>query len=193
MGRAVAGGRALSPALTPPGPPPPPAHQRSQPREGAGNPFHSVDPAPAEKQAASVAELRAQLLDGSKPLFDRYRVMFSLRNRGGEAAAAALADGLRDPDSALFRHEVAYVLGQMQEDTVAESLVASLTDEGEHPMVRHEAAEALGAIGTEACMSVLRRYAGDESRVVRESCEVALDAIDYWGGEGEGEEAEVAA
>lgn len=155
-----------------------------------------MDPAPAEKQTASVAELRAQLLDGSRPLFDRYRAMFSLRNRGGEEAAAALADGLRDPDSALFRHEVAYVLGQMQEESVADSLVASLTDEGEHPMVRHEAAEALGAIGTEACMAVLRRYASDESRVVRESCEVALDAIEYWDGqqqEGEGEVVGVAA
>jgi deoxyhypusine monooxygenase len=41
--------------------------------------------------------------------------MFALRNIGGEKAVNALAKGFQDP-SALFRHEVAYVLGQMQDE-----------------------------------------------------------------------------
>lgn len=48
-------------------------------------------------------------------------------------------------------------------------------------MVRHEAAEALGAIGTPECNDALQKHMSDESRVVKESCEVALDAMDYWG------------
>ena len=40
--------------------------------------------------------------------------------------------------------------------------------------VRHEAAEALGAIGTIRAIEVLREYAGDEEEIVRESCWVAL-------------------
>ena len=40
--------------------------------------------------------------------------------------------------------------------------------------VRHEAAEALGAIGTTRAIEVLREYAGDEEEIVRESCWVAL-------------------
>ena len=47
-------------------------------------------------------------------------------------------------------------------------------------MVRHEAAEALGAIGGEKVESILQLYLTDDERVVTESCEVALDAMDYW-------------
>lgn len=46
-------------------------------------------------------------------------------------------------------------------------------------MVRHECAEALGAIATEECRRTLERYMADAERVVRESCEVALDMCDY--------------
>jgi hypothetical protein len=33
---------------------------------------------------------------------------------------------------------------------------------------------------------VLREYAGDEQHVVRESCAVALDILDYWGDDAAG-------
>lgn len=46
-------------------------------------------------------------------------------------------------------------------------------------MVRHEAAEALGSIGKEECLVVLQRYCTDGERVVKESCEVALDMLEY--------------
>ncbi|VDP35192.1 unnamed protein product [Soboliphyme baturini] len=46
-------------------------------------------------------------------------------------------------------------------------------------MVRHECAEALGAIANDDCKPVLQRYLNDPSRVVRESCEIALDVCDY--------------
>ena len=44
-------------------------------------------------------------------------------------SSAALADA-----SALFRHEVAYCLGQRQEPTALPSLRATLSDSSEHPM-----------------------------------------------------------
>ena len=52
-------------------------------------------------------------------------------------------------------------------------------------MVRHESAEALGAIeGSDEewarCESVLQAHMADYDPVVIESCEVALDAADYW-------------
>lgn len=46
-------------------------------------------------------------------------------------------------------------------------------------MVRHECAETLGAIGTETCQKTLREFLNDPERVVRESCEVALDISEY--------------
>jgi len=54
-------------------------------------------------------------------------------------------------------------------------------------MVRHEAAEALGAVGTTAALEVLRKFLSDPEQVVRESCQVALDAADYWAGGQSGE------
>lgn len=46
--------------------------------------------------------------------------------------------------SALFRHEIAYVLGQIQHDACVKQLTDNLKDPQENPMVRHECAEALG-------------------------------------------------
>lgn len=59
------------------------------------NPYSSVDPAPPAPRK-SVPELRAQLLDESLSLFDRYRAMFALRNLGTEEAVLALGDGEKD-------------------------------------------------------------------------------------------------
>lgn len=42
--------------------------------------------------------------------------------------------------------QVAYVLGQLRDKASIDALINTLKDVTEHPMVRHEAAEALGAI-----------------------------------------------
>ncbi|XP_075854215.1 deoxyhypusine hydroxylase [Microcebus murinus] len=141
--------------------------------ERVTGPYLSVDPAPPAEER-DVGRLRAVLLDESQPLFERYRAMFALRDAGGQEAALALAAGLRC-GSALFRHEVGYVLGQLQHEAAVPHLAAALARPAESPMVRHECAEALGAIARPACLAVLRAHAADPERVVRESCEVALD------------------
>ncbi|XP_030639988.1 deoxyhypusine hydroxylase isoform X1 [Chanos chanos] len=141
------------------------------------NPYLSVDPAPPA-QRRGVSELRTQLLDESLPLFERYRAMFALRNLGTKEAVLALGDGLQC-GSALFRHEIGYVLGQIQHEASIPQLQAALEREDENPMVRHECAEALGSIGKEACFQILERYRKDQERVVKESCEVALDMLEY--------------
>jgi deoxyhypusine monooxygenase len=76
--------------------------------------YTSIDPAPATSKLligqpkpedvsdASIDALRSQLLDTERPLFDRYRAMFALRNIGTPAAVDALAAGFSD-DSALFK------------------------------------------------------------------------------------------
>ncbi|KAJ7992939.1 hypothetical protein DPEC_G00267270 [Dallia pectoralis] len=142
-----------------------------------GNPYCSVDPAPAA-QKKTVSELRTQLLDESLALFERYRAMFALRNLGTEEAVLALGDGL-NCSSALFRHEIGFVLGQMQHPSSIPQLKAALETDGENAMVRHECAEALGSIGKEECMKILEQHRKDKERVVKESCEVALDMLHY--------------
>ncbi|KAM5238183.1 deoxyhypusine hydroxylase [Ctenodactylus gundi] len=139
----------------------------------AMGPYLSVDPAPPA-EGDNVERLREVLLDEAQPLFERYRAMFALRNLGSEAAVLALAEGLCC-GSALFRHEVGYVLGQLQHEAAVPLLAAALARHAESPMVRHECAEALGAIARPACLDALRAHAADPERVVRESCEVALD------------------
>lgn len=146
------------------------------------NPFQSVDPAPAHaslKKKEDFLAAKETLLDTGKPLFERYRAMFTLRNNGSTASVKALCAGLKDP-SPLFRHEIAYVLGQLANEVSAEALMESTADPAEHEMVRHEAAEALGAIGTPECVEFLSKYKDDGTIMLRESCVVALDIADYW-------------
>ena len=69
----------------------------------------------------------------------------------------ALCSGFNSK-SALLRHEVAYVLGQMQNEVAIPTLIQVLIDESEHVMVRHEAAEALGAIGNYDVRPILESY-----------------------------------
>lgn len=188
--------------------------------------FLPIDPAPAhslkvDTLLTSIPLYKAQLTAGdSLPLFQRYRAMFSLRNAVHAArrrsqqpnisssarqqyesqakdAIEALSDGLSD-NSALFRHEICFVFGELAHPACAESMVRVLSDSNEEEMVRHEAAEALGAVveegedatGGEAdqvqattakIMDTLKRWAEDQQapRVVRESCIVALDEMAY--------------
>lgn len=141
--------------------------------------FGSVDPAPALKTHKTIEQLQAQLMDTSLDLYHRYKAMFALRNRGtSEEAVLALCTGFAD-NSALFRHEVAYVLGQLQHPASIPALAQQLRRTDEIGMVRHECAEALGSIATPECLDILKEFLQDEEDVVRESCIVACDMCEY--------------
>jgi len=58
-------------------------------------------------------------------------------------------------------------------------LIEKLEDENEDAMVRHEAAEALGAIGGTTALATLERFSYDPEIVVAESCEVAIDLLKW--------------
>merc|ERR1712136_636217 len=141
------------------------------------NPYCSVDPTPAIKEK-DTTELREILLNENLPLFDRYRAMFALRNKGDDESVRALADGLKC-SSALFRHEIAFVLGQIQSPACTSQLIEQLKMKDENEMVRHECAEALGSIAHDECREILEEYLKDTTVVVKESCEVALDMCEY--------------
>ena len=159
-----------------------PAPANGAPRDGvdADSPYLSVDPVPAAPASVPSDALTAVLLDESADMWDRYGAMFALRNRGdGPGVARTLGEVLGSSQSALLKHEACYVLGQLQEAdaTARASLVRTLEDVREHPMVRHEAAEAIGSIAAPETEHLLRKYAGDGDRIVAESCEVALDIM----------------
>ena len=143
--------------------------------------YESVDPAPPlplNTSTDKVAKLQQILNDESEPLFQRYRAMFRLRDLGTDEACMALASGLKD-SSALFKHEIAYIFGQICNPVTVPSLIDVVQREEEAPMVRHEAAEALGAIATDETFPVLKGLLQDKDEVVRESAVVALDMWEY--------------
>lgn len=142
------------------------------------NPYNSVDPAPAS-QETDIAKLRETLLNEDLDMFERYRAMFSLRNKGDPESVKVLGEGLLC-SSALFRHEVAFVLGQLESPHATAELISRLEDGEESAMVRHECAEALGSISGTQARDQLEKFLGEsQPRVVRESCEVALDMAEY--------------
>nr|MBE5726531.1 nero [Cucujiformia] len=102
------------------------------------SPYKSVDPAPPAS-SIEISELKTTLIDENVTLFDRYRAMFALRNIGSEDAVIALGEAL-NYGSALFKHEIAFVLGQMQHKSSIPYLKRSLEDLEENEMVRHECA-----------------------------------------------------
>lgn len=144
------------------------------------SPFLSIDPAAPNSccSSLSVKELAETLLNEEKGMYERYGALFALRNNGGEEAVSAIIESL-SANSALLKHEVAYVLGQLQNKRASEALSRTLKDLKEHPMVRHEAAEALGSIADEECVLLLEEFAKDPESLVSQSCEVALSMLEF--------------
>lgn len=151
--------------------------------------FASIDPAPPMPETSStktVEDLGKALMDTSKPLFKRYRAMFALRDLASPPdlptavpAVEALAKGFAD-ESALFRHEIAFVFGQLCHPASVDALTKALSDTAEASMVRHEAAEALGSLGDEEGVEdTLKKFLNDEDKVVRDSIIVALDMAEH--------------
>ncbi|CAG9936991.1 unnamed protein product [Clonostachys rosea f. rosea IK726] len=149
--------------------------------------FASVDPAPPMPESGkSVEDLGQDLMNTKLPLFLRYRAMFALRDLASPPdlptavpAVLALAKGFED-SSALFRHEIAFVFGQLSHPASIPALTAALSNVDEASMVRHEAAEALGSLGEEEGVEeTLKKFLKDKERVVVESVIVALDMAEY--------------
>lgn len=143
----------------------------------SSSPFFSVDPA-TPASCSSTDLLREVLLNEEKGMYERYAALFALRNQGGDTATDAIIESLR-AKSALLRHEVAYVLGQLQNKSASAALSRILKDVNEHPMVRHEAAEALGSIADGHCAALLEEFAKDSEPIVAQSCEVALSMLEF--------------
>lgn len=143
------------------------------------------------------------LNDSSRPLKERFRALFTLKNIGGTTAINQIHACFKD-QSALLKHELAYCLGQMRDPVAISILTGVLEDPLQEPMVRHEAGtcsayinlsnlydlfninernkiylffypgEALGAIGEPSVIPLLEKYCEDPLPEVAETCELAL-------------------
>ena len=177
------------------------------PGENKKSDFNTVDPVTVD--AATLAtlseknidELRTKMLDSEVSLADKYAALFALRSikdavnpaDSSMEACKAIAHVMRhEKTSALFRHELAFVIAQLafgKPDAALIDLVAScFQNSAEHCMVRHEAAVALGSIGGERSKEVLAEFvqshtvnpANREETIVYESCLVSLESLKYW-------------
>lgn len=88
--------------------------------------------------ADKIKEIGHLLNDANRPLKERFRALFTLKNLGGTDAIAEISKCFAD-ESALLKHELAYCLGQMQDPIAIPHLVKVLEDKSQEPMVRHEA------------------------------------------------------
>nr|NVI76113.1 nero [Cucujiformia] len=102
------------------------------------NPYKSVDPAPPSL-VTDINKLKLMIIDENLSLFEKYRAMFALRNIASKETINILGEAL-DHGSALFKHEIAFVLGQLQNDTAVPYLKKKLEDIKENEMVSHECA-----------------------------------------------------
>lgn len=91
-----------------------------------------------EEKLSSIGSV---LKDPKRPLKERFRALFTLKNLGGAESIEYISQCFND-DSALLKHELAYCLGQMQDNRAVPHLVAVLEDLSHEPMVRHEAGES---------------------------------------------------
>ena len=151
---------------------------------------HTNDPAPPFnfklEPYSTVEKIKNILHNDEVSLFNRYRALFTLREFNNEDAVKALCEcfdkTLKNKFSPLFKHEVSFILGQMCEKakSALDFLEQVLKDEEEDPIVRHETALTLGEITKSKAL--LEEYTKHENQLIRESCEIALDFVDYWNG-----------
>lgn len=89
----------------------------------------------SDRDAAAVGSV---LVNSKQDLTTRFRALFTLRNLGGPEAIKWISEAFAD-ESALLKHELAYCLGQMQDERAIPILETVLKDTSQEPMVRHEA------------------------------------------------------
>ena len=83
-------------------------------------------------------------------LFQRYRALFALRELNSKESILAICQSLvtenMDTCGALLKHEVAYVLAQMEDhnEVSVKFLLDSVLNDNEDHIVRHEALIAVG-------------------------------------------------
>lgn len=141
----------------------------------------------------TVEKLRESLVSEDTPLPVRFRALFSLKHLAvtddtvAGPAIASIADAFASP-SALLKHELAYCLGQTGNDAAVAPLRGVLCNLQEDPMVRHEAAEALGALGHAESLELLKEFRDREGEdvSVKETCEIAIDRI-AWANSNDGQ------
>ena len=106
----------------------------------------------------------------------RYDIVNNLVEIANDLARQLLMNVLLDDPSPLVRHEAAFALGWVGNQTCAPVLRRALAND-KSLLVRHEAAMALAEFGEKADIESLEKGLKDRSKEVAISCQVALQRI----------------
>eukprot|EP01016_Furgasonia_blochmanni_P030802 TRINITY_DN3194_c0_g1_i17.p1 TRINITY_DN3194_c0_g1~~TRINITY_DN3194_c0_g1_i17.p1 ORF type:complete len:381 (-),score=94.07 TRINITY_DN3194_c0_g1_i17:139-1206(-) len=120
------------------------------------------------------------LVNPTAKLSEKYMAMFSLRSTPDDESIKLLQEAFPHVgDSEMLKHEVAYCLGQVGNmDNCYEFLTGIVEDTSQAPVVRHEAAEAIGNFGDERAVPLLEKYNNkQESNIVSDTCFLSLQKI----------------
>jgi hypothetical protein len=142
------------------------------------------DPAPPFnywqlEEYKSVENLTSILLDNKRSTFDRNRALFTLRELNTKESCEAICQTLLpenfDTCSALLKHEVAFVLAQMENvfKVAVPYLLVACLDPREAAIVKHEGLVAVGEMIDDA--SQIQDLLKHDDPIVSESCAVALN------------------
>ena len=124
------------------------------------------------------------ILDNEKyDLFERYRALFTLREINTEEACIAVCQPLKPENSRtcseLLKHEVAFVLGQMEDVFMpaVPYLLECVENPEEAPIVRHEVLICLGQNLDDKAK--IEHFLLNPDLLVSQSAEAASQLIDY--------------
>jgi deoxyhypusine monooxygenase len=126
----------------------------------------------------SIQLLESVLNDKSEPITKRMRALFYLRTIGTDEVVPVIIKAF-DDFSLLLQHEICYVLGQIGNPKSVEFLLKVLADENNAAISRHEAAEAIAAIGDNNSILMLEKYASHPNVILSETCQLALDRLNW--------------
>ncbi|CAG9576516.1 conserved hypothetical protein [Leishmania major strain Friedlin] len=135
--------------------------------------------------SCTVEEVRkeyAKLLDPQEPLDSRMRELYRLKEDCLKTVAGVtvILEAIDTTDSVLLQHELAYNAGQSGREEAVPELERILRTTSYDVVTRHEAAEALGAIGSPLALQVLETHSApttEPEASIRETCELALARI----------------
>jgi len=121
------------------------------------------------------------LLDPKISLFNRYRAMFTLREINTVESCVAICQSLKQENfatcSALLKHEVAFVLAQMEDvfHAAVPFLLDACQNRDEASIVKHEGLVAIGEMIDDE--KIIEHLLQHDDPIVSESCAVAINNI----------------
>ena len=133
-----------------------------------------------DQEADLVALAREKLLSSYEEVdeYPKYRICYYLRDLNSKESKRVLAELMwkenREFISALLRHEVSFILGQIYESDkyIVDTLKQVCYDDTEHPVVRHEAILAFWEIAKDE--ELVERLKAHKDQLVRESVVCAI-------------------